>query len=440
MSERTSWGMLENPPPVVMGPLSKAYGFLPDPVKMNGAPVYLPDAWREAWSNLSHLYLSKKLRSFCTEQMRPISARFIAELNQRDAHALMKAKCIVYCITQAWVDCERTIGEKMQEPPALPHQLTQSIENFAALCHCPKYCTLADMSLTAPVLRNASIDFEQCTFDDFRLACPVFSPTQEPNTPFSPLCGTGISEQRFHNTPTMMEFRTAKLAGIFARIQKNLWGFRFRRDSKDQYYETPDSTFSISLEDDIVDDLNRASELVERLFEGFSLLTKHTVDPVDWHENIVKYTSGYHGNLGMSGPQTPCIHLLDAFLGRKDYDSDLGQTTKIVFSQLQKNHQDFVRAVSRGPNIRQFTERLADSAPKHSISQAYNRLLDTYCQGFLTAHKARAMEFALKGFTQAGPREFTAETTYTWPAPRNVVEKLRTLFDESRHERECLKL
>lgn len=431
--------MLETPPSAVMGPLSRDYGFLHDPLNMQAAPLCLPDPWFEAWNQLLELYRSKTLRRFCSERMRPIGAEFVAELYERDALALMKAKCIVYCITQAWVDCERSIGKKMQETPALPIQLTQSIENFAELCHCPRYCTLADMSLTAPVLRDLQLDFERCTFDDFRLACPVFSPTQQANTPFCPLEGTGLSEQRFHNTPTMMEFRSARLAGIFARIQKNLWLYQEQEESNQRGLSSDTSSLHDQTQR-IVGDLQQASSIVTRLFEGFALLTKNSVDPVDWHETIVKYTSGYHGNLGMSGPQAPCIHLLDAFVGRKDYASELGQTTKKVFSQLQKNHQDFVRAISRGPSIRSFAKKMERALPGHPLPRAYNQLLDVYCQGFLALHKARAMEFALKGFTQAGPREFTAETDYSWPAPRNVVNKLRTLFDDARDERERLKL
>lgn len=436
MNERKSWELLETPPPPAKGPLSKTYGFLHDPKDMGTAPLVLPDPWIEAWRHLSSLYLSKELRDFCAARMAPISAEFVAAIAQQDVHILMKAKCVVYCITQAWVDCERSIAKEMQETPMLPEQLTQSINNFAEICECPKYCTLADMSLTAPILRDPEMNLNQCTFDDFRLACPVFSPAQEVGAPFAPLEGTGRSEQRFHNTPTMMEFRTAKLAGIFARIQKSLWVLQGNQNSVyASPAKSPIATNQTQLA--ITKELDEATKIVDALFKGFSLLTKDTVDPVDWHENIVKYTSGYHGNLGMSGPQTPCIHLIDAFVGRKDYASELGQTTQKVFAQLQKNHQRFIRAVSRGPSIRNFAQSLGAD---HPIALAYNRLLDCYCQGFLAVHKARAMEFALKGFTQAGPREFTAETDYTWPAPRNVVEKLRKLFDDSRDERERLKL
>lgn len=439
MRQLTSWEYLESSLDPAKGPISKEFGFLHEPEAMSTAPVVLPAPWIEAWKNLSSLYLSKDLRNYCKTQMRPISAKVVEELAQRNVHTLMKAKCIVYCITQAWVDCERRIAKEMQEPPSLPATLEESMAHFASVCKCPQYCTLADMSLTAPVLRDTRMNLEQCTFDDFRLACPVFSSTQEPGSPFVALAGTGLSEQRFHNTPTMMEFRTAKLAGIFARIQQHLHALSACTEAKHTASPGPQERIT-ALQAIILEDLNRSFTIVERLFEGFALLTKHTVDPVDWHENIVKYTSGYHGNLGMSGPQTPCIHLIDAFIGRNDYSSELGQTTKRVFLQIQVNHREFIRAISRGPSIRDYARSLEARFGQHPIATAYNQILDSYCQGFLAVHKARAMEFALKGFTEAGPREFTAETEYTWPAPRNVVDKLRALFDDAREERERLKL
>lgn len=434
-----SWELLEQKLDIKKGAVSSEFGFMQDPAAMNRAPIALPDTWVYLYRNLKNLYADQSLRAYCDQALVPWAESDIQKLAAQDPLGFMKTKSIVFCMVQAWVDCGRVISKEMQEPPEIPAVLSNPMRVFSTLCHSPDYCTLADMSLTAPVLKTPQVDLGTCTFDDFRLICPVFSATQEAGHPFEVLSGTGLSEQRFHNTPTMMEFRTASLVARFAEVQQKLAAIERISDPSGRWRQDRIREGE-TLMQQILEGLRGSIQIVHRLFEGFSMLSKDTVDPVDWHQNIVKYTSGYHGNLGMSGPQTPCIHLLDAFLGRRQYDSELGQTTAKVFGQIQSNHRLFIKAISGGPSIRDYVHAWAKHHGHHPLVDAYNELLDAYCQGFLAVHKARAMEFALKGFSEAGPREFTAETTYSWPAPRNVVDKLRTLFDDSRNERQSLRV
>ncbi|CAB9499021.1 expressed unknown protein [Seminavis robusta] len=429
-----SWELLDSGLDPAKGPVTKEFGFMHDPKPMTAAPTLLPSRWRELWLNLPHHYAHETVRSFCNEGLETLN---VEEIRKQSGNGLafMKTKSIVFCIAQAWVDSERVIAEEMDEPPPLPKTLQSAMDDFASLCECPDYCTLADMSLTASLLVTDKFDPKSCTFDDFVLISPVNNSERLEEIVANDresARARANAENRFHNTPTMMEYRTHDLVQIVARTQQLV----FQYESIDGT-ETEEQKVIIA---ELLGLLEAATQSFRRLQEGFGLLNKKTVDPVVWHRDIVKYTSGYGGHLGMSGPQAPCIHLIDAFLGRTSYKSELGDTTTKTFAQIQHNHREFIRSVAAGPSLREFAQTLENETPGHPLADAFNKLVDNFTNGFLALHKGRAIEFARQGFNEAGPREFTAETSYIWPATNNVTKKLKGFFDEARQERSMLKV
>ena len=431
--QTTSWEWLERGMDPRFGPVSREHGFMFDPAAMRRARVVLPDPWLRLWRELPTHFIRRRVREICAHAIEPLDVDAIHAACGDDPLAFMKTKSIVFCIAQACIDFDRVIAQEMPEPEPLPGHLQASMDRFAELCRCPNYCALADMSLTASWPVGDDTDLRDCSFDDFRLICPVNdapSHEEEAAGDFEPARVWGQAENRFHNTPTMMEYRVGDLVGIVADTQRAIADFRSR----------PSSEAREALVADILRQVSRAKASFTRLRKGFALLSRRTVDPVVWHRDIVKYTSGYGGHLGLSGPQTPCVHLIDAFLGRKTFATELGQTSLKAFRQAQHNHQRFILSVANGPQLRAFAEECAALRADHPVALAFNDLVDAYTKGFLSVHKGRAVEFARRGFGEAGPREFTAETEYEWPATENVVGKLRRFFDDATRERDQIKL
>lgn len=430
---RTSWEWLEHGMDPRLGPVSREHGFMFDPRAMQRARVALPDSWRRLWRELPTHFIRKRVRELCEHRLEPLDVDALHAACVDDPLAFMKAKSIVFCIAQACIDFDRVIAQEMPEPEPLPAHLQASMDRFAVLCRCPDYCALADMSLTASFLANDDADLLDCTFDDFRLVCPVNnapSHEEEAAGDLEPARIRGQAENRFHNTPTMMEYRVSDLVDIVAATQRAIADFRAR----------PPGAAQDALLAAILHQMARAKASFTRLRKGFALLSRRTVDPVVWHRDIVKYTSGYGGHLGLSGPQTPCVHLIDAFLGRRSFATELGKTSLKAFRQTQHNHQRFIESVAGGPSLRGFAEECAAGRADHPVALAFNDLVDSYTKGFLSVHKGRAVEFARKGFGEAGPREFTAETEYEWPATENVVDKLNRFFDDATRERDEIRL
>ncbi|GJJ77585.1 hypothetical protein EMPS_09944 [Entomortierella parvispora] len=432
-TQKTSWEWLEQGMDPRLGPVSREFGFMFDPKAMGEARVVLPDAWLSLWKELPDRFINKQLGEQFVQDLEPLDVDAIYEECRDEPYAFMKTKSIVFCIAQACIDFDRVIAQEMPEPEPLPDHIQGAMDRFAVYCHCPTYCALADMSLTASFLVNEDADLLNCTFDDLKLICPVnSSPTYEEveKDDLEPSRIRGQAENRFHNTPTMMEYRVSDLADIVANTQRAIHSHQASSSSTEQ-----DELVEV-----ILREIARAKETFKRLCKGFALLSRKTVDPVVWHRDIVKYTSGYGGHLGLSGPQAPCIHLVDAFLGRKTFATELGKTSIKAFQQTQYNHQIFILSVANGPQLRIFAEECAKQNPDHPVALAFNDMVDSYTKGFLAIHKGRAMEFAKAGFVEAGPREFTAKTEYEWPSPENVVSKLKRFFNEAVRERDDVKV
>lgn len=433
MNKQTSWQFLNAPINVLKGPLSKQYGFVPDPWLITKTAVVLPESWEELWSNLPKYYIDKSIRQYVEQRLQPLDVK--ALYDAVDEWTFLKTKSVVFNIAQAWVDCAREIGdtEIMPEPPPIPAVIMGAINEFVKYCDCPDYCTLADMCLTSAELVDVNnFDPYHAHFDELKLLCPVNgAPTSEEraNGDLEAAATRCIVENRFHLIPTIMEYRTSDLPYLVAEIQHAIF----------LHEQATTENERAVLESNITKFLNKIKASFYRLRETMKLLKPSTVDPVVWHRDVVKFTAGYGGHLGSSGPQTPIVHLIDVLLGREAYHTELGQILLNVRQQLQHNHQEFIKAVEAGPNIREFAIQCKTINNEHPITLAYNAAVDEYVKGFLTYHRGKAVSYAHAGFGKTDtPRIFTAGTSYHWPNTGSVTNKLKNMFDEATEERTSL--
>ncbi|KAK5814728.1 hypothetical protein F5H01DRAFT_381075 [Linnemannia elongata] len=430
---KTSWELLEHGMDPRLGPVSREYGLMFDPRAMGEARVVLPDSWLCLWKELPKRFINKELSGMFIHELEKLNVDAIHAECCDDPLSFIKTKSIIFGIAQACISFDRVIAKEMPEPEPLPYQVQSAMNRFAELCLCPDYCSLADMSLTASILVNDNADLLNCTFDDFKLICPVNNaPTYEEQArnDLEPARIRGQAENRFNNTPAMMEYRVSDLVDIVTNTQRAIYDYQISSSIKEQD----------RLIVEILHQIARAKASLKRLYKGFALLSRKTVDPVVWHRDIVTYTSGYGGHFGLSGSQAPCVHLIDAFLGRKTFATELGKTSLKAFQQVQYNHQCFILSVANGPQLRRFAEECSAQRTDHPVATAFNDLVDSYTKGFLAMHKGRAVEFAKAGFVEAGPREFSGKTKYECSTPENVVRKLKYFFDEATKERNQLKL
>ncbi|MEM7477088.1 MAG: hypothetical protein AAF483_19065 [Planctomycetota bacterium] len=432
--EMFSWEIIESEMNPMRGPLSKTNGFMPDPESVTKACVVLPAAWEKLWRNLPKYYIRESLRDYCEQHLEPID---VDQLYQSvDIWSFIKSKSVVFNIAQAWVDCAREIGdtEAMPEPPALPSAIQETMEQFVRITECLDYCTLADMCLTSAEVVAEDFDPLHAHYDELQLLCPVNgAPTKEEERSgdLESARVRGIVENRFHLMPTIMEYRTSDLPSLVAQVQKMIH----------TYEKINHVDCRKGIAEEVVALLGKIKQSFSRLREAMTFVKRDKIDPVVWHRDVVKFTAGYGGHAGSSGPQTPVIHLIDAFLGRTAYGSELGEMILSVRKQIQQNHQVFVRSVELGPNMRGFAAMLSQEDPQHPVVVAFNDMVEEYVRGFLSIHHGKAVMYANAGFGETDtPRIFTAGTKYFWPNTNSVTTKLRNLFTAASNERSKVKV
>lgn len=429
MKNQFSWEMLASQINPLKGPLSKKFGFVPDPWLITETEVVLPKSWTELWLNLPKYYINKSIRQYVNQHIEKLDVQHIYETV--DKWSFLKTKSVVFNIAQAWVDCAREIGdtEIMPEPPPIPKPIMDTMNEFITYCDCPDYCTLADMCLVSAELVTKDFNPFTAHFDELKLVCPVNGAStaeEKKNNDLKAAETRKIVENRFHLIPTIMEYRTSDLPWLVSEIQHFIY----------LHNQTENNKKKTDIERKIATHLNKIKTSFYRLRETMTLLKPSTVNPVVWHRDVVKFTAGYGGHLGSSGPQTPIIHLIDVLLGREAYSTELGQILLKVRKQLQSNHKAFIKSVENGPNIRRFAQKCKEQEAEHPVTLAYNAAVEEYVKGFLTYHRGKAVSYAHAGFGKTDtPRIFTAGTSYHWPNTHSVTDKLKKMFDEASQER-----
>lgn len=145
--------------------------------------------------------------------------------------------------------------------------------------------------------------------------------------------------------------------------------------------------------------------------------SKTFCDPVDWAKTLVTWTvppPGYPA--GPSGSASPLVHLMDAVIGRTEYDSDQGRFSNMLRgSQLPRRLErffDLIRAVDFRGYI--LSLRGASDTRFDETQEAFNELVDAFAgpYGFLGVHKGKVVDYLGVG-TVVGRNQSTAhDQTY----------------------------
>ncbi|CEM39848.1 unnamed protein product [Vitrella brassicaformis CCMP3155] len=394
---------------IVRGPLSRTWGFNVDLISYDEVKDdVLPASWVALRPRVAQLYADGKLRE-------TVARMPIEQTGHLDGLALLKAKSLLYTIAQAYVDEGRRddgMSELWKQSTHFPPSLEQPMQEISSRLHTLNYCTLADLCLNNTSLQPSLVQQYvgaqawEIPKDALMLDTPVCSGLMEGEDEETRRIRE-TTEFHFFCATTDMNLATADLPGLVVDCQKAV--------------ASGDVAAVKAL-------LPAMLTSIERMSDAFARITHKVVPPKVWHLSVAKLTVGYGGHFGPSGPQHPTIHLLDAFLGRQNFKSELGSVVHRTRPLLQPNHVDFINAVEGGPQLREFVL----SQPKDSeLSSLYQDVVDTYINGFLGGHRRKAFAY-LQAFSTRN-REFSAGTQYdhTQDVPRQMFNQ----FTESMAER-----
>lgn len=140
--------------------------------------------------------------------------------------------------------------------------------------------------------------------------------------------------------------------------------------------------------------LDVVRSLVERSFikiDPNPLAATHC-DPVIWGTTVGPFAVSLKPHIaGPGGTSNPVFHLLDSFLGRLEYGSQLGEEANRLHVLAPPLQQHFINAVREGPSLTDFVAR----AKSRSLSGLVETVLDAYAgdQGIIAAHRVKAYGF-----------------------------------------------
>jgi sulfite reductase alpha subunit-like flavoprotein len=146
---------------------------------------------------------------------------------------------------------------------------------------------------------------------------------------------------------------------------------------------------------------------VESLTEAFTAIDPHPFSPkyccpVEWSKTIGKIIPSIRkGEQSLSGLQNSSIHLVDIFLGRTIYDSDMGQLAiEERKGWLPSLHLKFFQALSK-ISVREYV----CNHPNRRLRRLYNRLLDAWTgpgeHSWMSKHRIKINNFLELGMKTA---------------------------------------
>eukprot|EP00746_Dinoflagellata_sp_MGD_P074546 gnl/MRDRNA2_/MRDRNA2_30098_c0_seq1.p1 gnl/MRDRNA2_/MRDRNA2_30098_c0~~gnl/MRDRNA2_/MRDRNA2_30098_c0_seq1.p1 ORF type:complete len:1555 (-),score=280.63 gnl/MRDRNA2_/MRDRNA2_30098_c0_seq1:277-4941(-) len=184
---------------------------------------------------------------------------------------------------------------------------------------------------------------------------------------------------------------------------------------------------------------------VESMTQAFTAIDPHPFSakyccPIEWSKTIGRLIPSIRkGEQSLSGLQNSSIHLVDIFLGRTTYDSDMGQLA-IEERQgwLPSLHLQFFQALSK-ISVRAYICRHAN----RRLRRLYNRLLDSWTgpgeHSFMSKHRIKINNFLELGMKTAREKSsgVSAGEGSDWgnsraweTVDRYCMEAARERFDE----------
>jgi sulfite reductase (NADPH) flavoprotein alpha-component len=374
------------------GSLSHSHGFVTVvPPRHDLPPPH--SAWIEAADELPELCRSLRVRRRLEEL--PLLDASPASLDDRD---LLRAASVVGLLTQAYNNVP------MRAPEALPEQLTRPWLQIAERLVRPALT----LSTTDYIWHNwRFIDSESpdpLRVENLRLLTDIWDHPQM---------------ETFMLVVLEMMAQSAPVVGAVARAQQA----------------------AMQEDDDALKaELALMAETVHRLtFESLPKANanarsgRRRVDPVVWTKLFAMLplpVKGAEGVRNASGVETPFFHLMDVFLGRTSYDTQLGHEA-LLFRQAYPAHwREFLAAVARAPVAPYVTE-----SGDAELKGLFQELAESYYgrHGLLGRHRLKAFCYMDAAF-KAG-RSATV-TGFSGMFEDRAWEKVDASFEAARVERE----
>jgi sulfite reductase (NADPH) flavoprotein alpha-component len=333
----------------VGGFVSLSHGFIPK----NPPKQVLPEShrvWDEVALSLPELYRTVKVRDALDAM--PILPATVDALP--DEH-LLRALSILSIFAHAWVRIEMTPAGDI--PPPVLEPWTEATRRIGR--------------------REAFMQYNDLILTNWRQHDPGASdPMAIENLELLIPTVGNQTERVFYLTQIEMTARAAPLVGAVVRAQEAI---------------AADDVAGVKAELLLMLDVLRA--LVEDSFVKIDpnpLAATHC-DPVIWGTTVAPFAVSLDERIpGPGGTANPVFHLMDSFLGRKEYGSQLGQEAsnlRLVAPPLQ---QDFIRAIAE-TSLPGFLEK----AKSRSLSGLVQTISDAYAgdSGIIAAHRMKAYGF-----------------------------------------------
>ena len=331
------------------GFVSSAHGFVP----VGEPALSLPPshaAWDDLAERLPELYRNVRVRP-------AIAALPVLDASEdalADEH-LLRAVTLLSILAHAWVRIENSDAGEI--PPAVLEPWTQVCRRLG---RSEAFMQYNDLILTNWRVRaghsRGGMDIE-----DLELLVPTVG---------------NQTEQVFYLTQIEMTAKAAPLVEAVVRAQEAI---------------AADDAAGVKEQLLVMLDVVRA--LVERSFVKIDpnpLAATHC-DPVIWGTTVGPFGVSLHPHVpGPGGTANPVFHLVDSFLGRHEYGSQLGEEAHRLHAVAPPLQRQFIDAV-RQTSLTEFVAR----ARSRSLSGLVETVLDAYAgdQGIITAHRIKAYGF-----------------------------------------------
>lgn len=331
------------------GFISSSHGFLP---KRPPATALPPShaAWDELAASLPDLYRRVKVRdALRSMQMLPGDA-----VSLPDEH-LLRAVTLLSMFAHAWVRVEMTDGGDIPPPVMAPWaEVTQRMGRAEP------FMQYNDLILTNWRMRDPAAS-DPMTIENLDLMLPTVG---------------NQTEHVFYLTQVEMTARATPLLDSVVRAQEAM---------------AVDDAAGVKAELVVMLDVLRA--MVERSFVKIDpnpLASSHC-DPVIWGTTVAPFAVSLKEHIaGPGGTANPVFHLIDAFLGRTQYGSQLGDEAsrlRVVAPPLQ---QAFISSINE-MSLRDFLGRMRS----RSLDGLVQTVADAFSgeQGIIAAHRLKAYGF-----------------------------------------------